>query len=60
MAGHTVYVEKATNGAGWRRVKFRCLHCDLTGYVRAAPRELADQVVADIMSTHWGATGGDS
>lgn len=55
MTGHHIEVlPRKTRGV----VAFWCRDCDLSGIIMA-PAELADATVADLMATHWAATGGD-
>lgn len=60
MTGHAIEIVRTTLYRSGRTVYFRCGNCDLKGSVYSRPPETAEQLTADIIAVHWGATGGDS
>lgn len=58
--GHRVQATgKSPRGRGLVMVLFGCADCSLSGTVTATP-DLAEATVADLLATHWAATGGDA
>ena len=60
LTGHRVHAGMArrNSASNTLTVAFWCEHCDLYGNI-TAPSELAEATVADLMATHWAATGGE-
>lgn len=60
LTGHQVVATHTITKDDIRTVRFECANCDfLRGDITASPPELADATVADLMATHWAATGGE-
>lgn len=58
MSGHQVEATSQRDYKGLRTITLRCRNCTLSGSITAT-FELADATVADLMATHWAATGGE-
>ena len=56
---HIQRTGKSPRAHGLVMVMFGCSECGLCGTITATP-QLAEATVADLMATHWAATGGDA